>query len=499
VSIPYVWYPHRAFMRVLLLRPIPGNERFGLGPFFRIEPLGMEYIAAALEGRGHQVTLVDLRFGRPVEHYVRERPDVVGIAAMHALETENVLELAARVRRGLPDVTLVVGGHTAAAYPQPFSRAGIDAIVLDDGERALPAIADAVAAKRSLSEVPGLAVPAAGGWTRTAPPAASFDLDSVPLPARSHVRPWRRQYACLAHRPAWLVETARGCPFRCTFCSIWQLHGRTVRERSIRSVCNDMASVGDHVFVADDLFWHHPARSLELAHALRKRGIRKSWILVQSRVDLVARNPQLLEAWRPLAKDFDIFFGLEAATNEALKGLAKDATVDHTAAAVALSRSLGYGVTGNFVIDPAWRKDDFRTLWAFVDEYQLHQAGFTILTPLPGTAYFDEMRPRIAARTWAHFDMHHLLWEPALGATLFFELYCETWRRSVLNLSGRKSMWDWMREVRPRDALFLIRALRRTQRMMDPEHYLQEYDLASGADSVVASIENSFRSTVPLT
>ena len=54
-------------MRVLLLRPVPGNERFGLGPFFRIEPLGMEYIAAALEARGHDVTLVDLRFGRPVE------------------------------------------------------------------------------------------------------------------------------------------------------------------------------------------------------------------------------------------------------------------------------------------------------------------------------------------------------------------------------------------------------------------------------------------------
>src|SRR5580765_2673553 len=79
-------------MRVLLLRPVPGNERFGLGPFFRIEPLGMEYIAAALEGRGHDVTLVDLRFGRPVEHYLKDRPGFVGIAAMHALETENVLD-----------------------------------------------------------------------------------------------------------------------------------------------------------------------------------------------------------------------------------------------------------------------------------------------------------------------------------------------------------------------------------------------------------------------
>jgi radical SAM superfamily enzyme YgiQ (UPF0313 family) len=485
-------------MRVLLLRPVPGNERFGLGPFFRIEPLGMEYIAAALEARGHEVTLVDLRFGWPVEHYLRQGPGLVGIAAMHALETENVLELAGRVRRISRDVPLIVGGHTAAAYPQPFSRAGIDAVVLDDGERAVPAIADAIAARRPLTDVPGLAVAAGSGWVRTAAPAAPFDLDDVPLPARRHVQPFRRQYACLAHRPAWLVETARGCPFRCTFCSIWQLHARSVRERSIASVCDDMAAVGDHVFIADDLFWYHPARSQELAQALRRRGIRKSWILVQSRVDLVARHPELLEAWRPLAKEFDIFFGLEAATNDGLKGLVKDATVDHTAAAVTLSRRLGYGVTGNFVIDPAWDEQDFARLWEFVDAYQLHQAGFTILTPLPGTGYFDEMRPRIAARTWAQFDMHHLLWEPKLGPHRFFELYCETWRRSVLNLGGRKSLWQWLRQVKPRDAWFLLRALRRTQRMMDPAHYLAEYDLAAGAESVT-SMENSFGSTVPLT
>ena len=54
-------------MRVLLLRPVPANERFGLGPFFRIEPLGMEYIAAALEARGHSVTLADLRFSRSLD------------------------------------------------------------------------------------------------------------------------------------------------------------------------------------------------------------------------------------------------------------------------------------------------------------------------------------------------------------------------------------------------------------------------------------------------
>ena len=477
-------------MNILLLRPVPANERFGLGPFFRIEPLGMEYIAAALEAAGHTVTLADLRFSRSLEHHVRRsRPDLVGIAAMHALESDEVTALAARVRALSPDVPIVIGGHTAAAYPEPFLSAGITAVVLDDGERALPAICAALARGASLTTVPGLAIPDGdGGLLRTSGEKGTLALDDVPLPARHHVAPWRRQYACLAHRPAYLVETARGCPFRCSFCSIWQLHARAVRERSIDAVCRDMASIGDHVFIADDLFWYHPSRSLELARELRRRGIRKKWILVQSRVDTVARNPELLEAWRPIAEDFDVFFGLEAATDEGLSGLTKDATVDQTAKGVEAARHFRYGVTGNFVIDPAWREADFERLWSFVERHQLFQAGFTILTPLPGTAYFDSMRERLRARRWSHFDMHHLLWEPALGPERFFELYCETWRRSVLNLRGRKKVWQWLREVDPRNALFLLRALRRTQHMMDPAHYLREYDLAPPQESLVARL-----------
>ena len=67
-------------MNILLLRPAPGNERFGLGPFFRIEPLGMEYVAAALEARGHRVTLRDLQIlAAGASHILADvRPDVVG-------------------------------------------------------------------------------------------------------------------------------------------------------------------------------------------------------------------------------------------------------------------------------------------------------------------------------------------------------------------------------------------------------------------------------------
>ena len=476
-------------MHVLLLRPVPGNDRFGLGPFFRIEPLGLEYIAAAVEMRGHRATVADLRYSRSVNRLLRTtRPAIVGIACMHALETDEVLALADLIRQASPDTFILVGGHSASAHPAPFFTRSIDAVCVDDGELVVPQLVDALDRHRSPSEVPGLLLRSRDGrFDKTAGSARTFVLDDVAAPLRRDVEAWRRQYACLLFRPVWLVETARGCPFRCSFCSVWPLHDRAVRLRSIQSVCDDFEATGPAVFVADDLFWYQPARSLELARALKRRGIRKRWLLVQSRTDLVASHPELLEAWRPIAQDFDIFFGLEAATNEGLTGLVKDTTVDRTIEAVSLARALRYGVTGNFVIDPDWLESDFERLWGFVEQHELGRAGFTILTPLPGTELFKEAQPRLRAVRWSQYDMHHVLWEPRLGAERFFELYCETWRRSILNLGGKKSLWDWARQVRARDVPLLMRMLLSTQRMMRPEAYLREHRLAEPADHTVAA------------
>src|SRR5437667_5302644 len=190
-------------MNILLLRPVPGNERFGLGPFFRIEPLGLEYIAAALEARGHRTTTVDLRYGRSLEHYMRTaRPAVVGVACMHALETDEVLALTARIRRASPDAFILVGGHSASAYPAPFFANTVDAICVDDGEMVVPALVDAIAARRPPRDVPGLIVRDADGrFEKTSPSAETFALDDVPSPLRRDVEAWRRQYACLLVRP----------------------------------------------------------------------------------------------------------------------------------------------------------------------------------------------------------------------------------------------------------------------------------------------------------
>jgi radical SAM superfamily enzyme YgiQ (UPF0313 family) len=475
-------------MRVLLLRPDPGNERFGLGPFFRVEPLGLEYVAAALRQRGHEPTIVDLRFGHSIRSWVRKtRPAVVGISCMHALEYGQVLEAAREVRRAAPETFLLVGGHAAAAYPSPLETDDLDAICVDDGEEVIPALADALVSGQPVSTVPALRLRGPDGWAATPPLSDRTGLDRVPLPARDLVERDRNRYHCLLFKPVWLVETARGCPFRCNFCSVWQLYGRTFRERSIGAVVEDFAAVGDSIFIADDLFWNHPARSLELAEALKKSGIRKRWLLAQTRTDIVCRAPELLEAWRPLAKDFDIFFGLEAASDGGLDHVVKDNNVASSVEAARISRSMNYGVTGNFLVDPDWREEDFRELWDFVARHGFQRAGYTILTPLPGTELHQKLAPALAGQPWFKYDMHHVLWEPRLGARRFFELYAETWRRSILNLGGEKKWSDWMRQVRPREIPYLTRVLLRTQRMMSARAYLKEHDASRVAPVEIPS------------
>jgi hopanoid C-3 methylase len=464
-------------VKVLLLRPDPGNERFGLGPFFRVEPLGLEYIGAALQNQGHEPTIADLRFGRRVSSWVRRtRPQIVGISCMHALEYDRVIDTAREVRRAAPHAFILAGGHAAAAFSAPLERPEIDAICADDGEEVVPAIADALLTGRRVTEVPALRLRTSDGWVSTPPFTERTGLDRVPLPARALADRDRNRYYCLLFKPVWLVETARGCPFRCSFCSVWPLYDRSFRERSVGAVVEDLASVGENVFIADDLFWNHPERSLALAEALKKRGVRKRWMLVQSRTDLVCRQPELLEAWRPLAKDFDIFFGLEAASDEGLAGVVKDTGVWASIEAARISRSFGYGVTGNFLVDPDWDEDRFRELWDFVARHGFQRAGYTILTPLPGTDLYQRLRPVLAGQPWFKYDMHHVLWEPRLGARRFFELYAETWRRSILNTGGEKKLSDWMRQVKPSQIPYITRVLLRTQRMMRPESYLKEHE-----------------------
>ena len=472
-------------MRVLLVRPICPNERFGLGPFFRVEPLGMEYIAAALLARGHQVQVADLRFSAGLETLLRRfRPRLVGIANMHTVDIPASLGAARAVKRYDRSIFTLMGGHSAAAYPDPHFDEHIDAISVGDGEVTVPAVVEAIEDRRPLTEVDDLWIRRDSGngsgaprpeFERTGSREQPFDLDDVPVPARHLVSRYQKHYLVVQKNPLYGAEMARGCPFRCSFCSIWRLMGRSFRFRSPASVLRDMRSTGENLFIVDDLFWYPRRRSVELGRELVKHGIRKDWVLVQTRLDTVARGAEQLEAWRPFSREFDIFFGFEAPSDKQLAKLDKDFDLKLVEEGVRAAREHRYGITGNFVVDPDWDEHDFRAMWDLVEHLKLTRVGYTILTPLPGTPLFDEMRHRIVEGDFSKYDMHHILFEPRLGRRRFFELFTQSWKRNVLSPTFSLSSWlRWVRQGKLSQLWLLARTIYQTQRIVSVDAYLRE-------------------------
>ena len=466
-------------MRILLLRPSQETSQFGLAPFFQTEPLGLLYLAAALRNAGHSVALADMRFERrSVPAILRDsKPDLAAISCLHILEASTSLRLADQIKAHNPKIFVALGGHAISAYPKAVDlNRSVDAICVGEGEALLPALCDAVDHGRPLDALPSLLLPKGDGHFQatTAKPGKFLDLAEMPLPDRSVVARYQKRYACLNYMPMWTMETARGCSYRCNFCSVWQLYKRTYRCHAPEQVRTDFEATGRNLFMVDDLFWADRDRSEELGRTLLRSQERKNLLLVQTRADLVTENADLLKLWRPLAKSFDIFFGLESHTSPGLNSLVKDADINKTVEAVRIARELGFGVTGNFIIDPDFTEADFQGLWDFLDAHQLYRVGFTILTPLPGTYYFEKSKKKIDVFDWSQYDLHHLLWQPRLGVERFFELYCESWRRSVLNIAGKKKWWQWLSQVRVRDIPRLARILARTQALMDPKAYVKE-------------------------
>ncbi|HMA96850.1 MAG TPA: radical SAM protein [Polyangiaceae bacterium] len=464
---------------ILLIRPRSPNERFGLGPFFRVEPLGLEYVAATLRAHGHRVSIIDQRFSAPIERVVRElRPDLVGISCMHTVDIPTTLAAARAVKSVQRDVPVLVGGHVVSLFQRPFLDPSIDVLALGDAEAGLAEfVRDLLAG--ALRTVPS------GFWLRRSLGATPdcFEQGTTAVegetgqvqPARDLVEPYRSKYLCVHKQPLWAVETSRGCPYRCNFCSTSLRHQRRLIERDLTHVERDFLDTGGNLFIVDDLFFYPADRSLELAKRLKRLGVRKDWILVQTRLDTVARHPEVVQEWRGLARNIDIFSGFEAPTDAQLLGLTKDMTIHAVETGLEVARRFGYGVTGNFVVDPDWGEAEFHAMWDMVDRLSLTRLGYTILTPLPGTPLFTQLESRIREWDWSKWDMHHLLYEPKLGRQRFFELFVECWRRNVLaGKNALPKLSSWARGLSPTQMLVLVRVLWRTQRMLGVRHYLDE-------------------------
>ena len=213
-------------MRVLLVHPSPlmYSELY-----LRLEPLGLERVAAALEAAGHEVRLLDLQIFKHADYW-REletfAPQAVGFSVNYLANVPEVVDLAkeTKARPGAPS-------SSSAATARPSSR--------PSSSTTRPAPSTASCAARGRSSRRACSRPSAirswracPAWSRAhgAGPSPTLlkDLD-LHLPARDFA-PAPPQVLHRRARPCASVEFSRGCPWDCSFCSAWTFYGRSYRK-----------------------------------------------------------------------------------------------------------------------------------------------------------------------------------------------------------------------------------------------------------------------------
>ena len=424
-------------MKVALLKaPIGGI--LGLEMLTFVEPLGLICLAGGLEPAGHEVRIFDLRidgFDHGLARCREFAPDLIGIQCNFTTERKRAMALARRVRRDLPSVFLLLGGHDASREPGWFTDPVFDAIAVGDGEEIVPQLVDALERGAPLEKVPGLVLNRDGGQVATGHAPARRELDTLPLPARHLIAEYAPHYYINFRKPLALMETARGCPFKCNFCSVWNFHESTFREKSPARVVEELRAIeAPNDFITDDIFWMDVRRGEELARQIQAAGIRK-YFTVQTRTDIICKFPHLIEMWKDCG-DLAIFLGVEAVTNEGLKSVNKKNSAGNNLRAIEILKELGVGFTPNFIVDPAWDHDDFTRLREWIDKTGAYNSGFSVLTPLPGTDLWDTAKQEVTTTDWEMFDIVHAVLPTRLPLDEFYREYSALWRH-VLDLRYR--------------------------------------------------------------
>ena len=159
-------------------------------------------------------------------------PDVVGISALFTPYFREVLETAARVKRGSSALVVVGGSHASAAPGSLLSSPDVDYVIRGEGEKALVLFLGRLQQGRCPEDLPNLAYHR-GGAVICNPVEETYPLDELPFPDLSDLPP--RAYA-LAGKPLTFMITSRSCPHKCSFCSVHTTFGTQYRRRSIEKL-----------------------------------------------------------------------------------------------------------------------------------------------------------------------------------------------------------------------------------------------------------------------
>jgi hopanoid C-3 methylase len=414
-------------MKILLVQPPKPEKAVGGDDFSIFEPLALEYLAAGISGN-HDVRILDMRLDPDLDSLLHEyQPDVVGITS-YTVHVNTVKRLFQQIKIFNTDIFTIVGGHHATVMPEDFYTPYIDVIIAGEGVFPFREIISRLEKKMALSGIPE-AISAENGTIMIHRRDQDSDLDSFPFPKRDLTADYRKSYSCQWMRPLASIRTSKGCLFKCSFCALWKLTEGRYLTRKPEYVVEELGTIEEKcVFFADDESLLDTKRMIALADLIQRAGIRKRYFLY-GRSDTIAKHPELIEQWKKIGLE-RVFVGLEFMWDADLKWIRKGSTAENNQKAVKVLKSLDIDVFPTFIVRPEFVIKDFADLRKYCLELDLSFIGFRILTPLPGTDLYHEVKEKLITSNYDYFDFHHTLLPTALPIKTFYKELTTLYKRS---------------------------------------------------------------------
>jgi len=455
-------------MNILLIQP--KSYAIGFTDMILAEPLGLEAIAGSLTN--HEIRILDLRLKKNLESEIRHfKPDVCGISLSYTIDHNPVVCIAKRIKELSPKTLVIVGGQHASFNTESLALADVDAVVLGEGEKTFAELIESIARGEDPITVRGLALKENEKFIFTGERKPEKDMDLLPLPRRDLLD--RKYYHLGFQRPLALVETSRGCNHECSFCCVWQFYGRTVKSRTPKKVVEELERVREpYVLFVDDNFLVNTRRAEKIASLIRESGIKKRYTF-QARSDTIAKNPDLIKLWKDVGLK-GVFIGFEKIEDEELDALRKKTNVELNDRALEILRNLNIDVWASFIVDPSYDKKDFRKISDYVISRGIRTPTFSILTPLPGTKLYEELKEKIVSFDFDLFDIAHSVLPTKLPLEDFYREFCGLYKvpysRFKLIMEG---VWAYL--TKGFKLSQLMRMLYSAKRLSDYRYYISAH------------------------
>ena len=362
-------------------------------------PLGLACVAAATRNAGNEVALLNLMFeGDPmlgIRNSLEDfRPNLIGISARN-IDDQNLPRpqfLLAPVKeiiascRSMSGAPIILGGAGYSIFPESALRyLGADMGIQGEGEVVFPVVVDRIGKGAQASDIPGICLPGQPAEGR------SFEknLDDLPLPEPSLWIPPGAD-----NRKLWVpVQSRRGCPLDCTFCSSSAIEGRSVRRRSPDRIVKWLAELREtgcrNFNFVDNTFNLPPTYAKDLCRQVIQAELDLNlWCIIYPKwIDT-----KLVELMRR-AGCRQISFGFESGSDRMLRRLHKRFNRKEVSAVSEMFAEAGIERMGFLLLGgPGETKDSVEESLSFADSLNLEALKITVglriyrQTPLARTA-----------------------------------------------------------------------------------------------------------------